>query len=179
MTTLAILNGRIWTGDPARPWAEALACDGGTISAVGATTEIWELVSGGTRLIDATGKMVTPGFIDSHLHFLEGGMNLSSVQLRDARTPEEFVARIRDFAAAAPEGAWITGGDWDHENWGGELPRREWIDQVTPRNPVWVNRLDEHMSLANSLAHSAAGISRETSEVEGGAIVLDNAAAPT
>src|ERR1039457_3198514 len=89
--------------------------------------------------------MVTPGFIDSHVHFLDGGLSLGSVQLRDARSKEEFVARIKAFAATVPAGDWITGGDWDHQNWGGELPRKEWIDAAAPKNPVWINRMDGHM----------------------------------
>jgi hypothetical protein len=137
------------------------------------------LIGPGTRVLDARGGMVTPGFIDSHVHFLEGGLNLRSVQLRDVRTKEEFVARIRAFAATVPPGTWITGGDWDHQNWGGELPRKDWIDAVTPKNPVWINRMDGHMSLANSLALAAAKVSKVTREVDGGAIVRDASGEPT
>ena len=100
--------------------------------------------------IDLAGALVTPGFIDAHVHFVEGGFRLASVQLRDAKTPQEFTERIRAFAAGVPAGTWITGGDWDHQLWGGELPRREWIDAVTPNHPVWVSRLDGHMALANA-----------------------------
>ena len=92
------------------------------------------------------------------MHFLDGGQRLASVQLRDAKTRDEFVARIAAFAKTVPAGTWITGGDWDHQLWGGELPRREWIDAVTPDHPVWVNRLDGHMALANSAALRAAGV---------------------
>src|SRR5690606_10339653 len=79
--------------------------------------------------------------------------------------------RIAAFARTVPAGTWITGGDWDHQNWGGELPRREWIDSITPDHPVWVNRLDGHMALANSAALAAAGVTRATPEVDGGEIV--------
>jgi predicted amidohydrolase YtcJ len=122
---------------------------------------------------------VTPGFIDSHVHFLTGGFNLASVQLRDASTPQEFIRRIKDYAATLPAGTWITGGDWDHTLWGGELPRHDWIDSVTPNNPVWVSRLDGHMALANRLAMNAAGISPATPEIAGGTIVRDVAGEPT
>ena len=177
--TLAITHARVWTGNPRQPWAEALAARGETILAVGGNADIAKLTSPRTRVIDAHGGMLAPGFIDSHVHFLDGGQNLASVQLRDARTREEFVARIRAFAATVPPGAWITGGDWDHENWGGELPRKDWIDAVTPRNPVWINRLDGHMNLANSLALAAAHVTRATHDVDGGTIVHDAAGEPT
>ena len=177
--SLAVIHARVWTGNVAHPWAEALAANGNTILAVGDTAAIQKLIAPRTRVLDARGGMVTPGFIDSHVHFLEGGLNLRSVQLRDVRTKEEFVARIKAFAATAPPGTWITGGDWDHQNWGGELPRKDWIDAATPRNPVWINRMDGHMSLANSLALAAAKVDKGTREVEGGAIVRDASGEPT
>jgi hypothetical protein len=101
------------------------------------------------------------------------------VQLRDARTPEEFARRIRAYAATVPAGTWIQGGDWDHEGWGGTLPTRQWVDSVTPDHPVWVNRLDGHMALANSLALRLAGVTRATADVEGGTVVRDAAGEPT
>ena len=177
--SLAVIHARVWTGNVAHPWAEALAANGNTILAVGDTAAIQKFIAPRTRVLDARGGMVTPGFIDSHVHFLEGGLNLRSVQLRDVRTKEEFVARIKAFAATAPPGTWITGGDWDHQNWGGELPRKDWIDAATPRNPVWINRMDGHMSLANSLALAAAKVGKDTREVEGGAIVRDASGEPT
>ena len=177
--SLAVVNARIWTGDPRRPWADALAVEGDRLVAVGSSAEIRKLVAASTRVIDAHGMMVTPGFIDSHVHFLSGGFGLSSVQLRDAKTPEEFVRRIKAYAATLPAGAWITEGNWDHELWGGELPRHEWIDSVTPNNPVWINRLYGHMSLANSLALQKAGVSRATAEVAGGTIVRGANGDPT
>ena len=177
--TLAVVNVRAWTGDPRNPWADAIAVSGDRIAAVGSSAAIRKAAPPDARVIDGRGGMVVPGFIDAHIHFLDGGFGLASVQLRDARTPQEFIARIRAFAATAPRGSWITAGDWDHEQWGGELPRRDWIDSVTPNNPVWINRLDGHMRLANGLALRAAGITRETAEVEGGTIVRDDRGEPT
>ncbi len=171
--TLLVLNGRIWTGDAAKPWAEALAARGDRLIAVGTNEEVRRTSGEGTRIIDAAGGLVTPGLIDGHIHFLEGGFRLASVQLRDAHSPDEFAARIRAFAEKVPEGTWIVGGDWDHERWGGDLPRRDWIDDVTPKHPVWVNRLDGHMALANSAALDAAGVTNATSDIEGGTIVRD------
>ena len=179
--TLGVINARVWTGNPARPWASGIAISGDRISTVGSSAEILKLLQGapGSRVIDAKDGMVTPGFIDSHVHFISGGFRLSSVQLRDARTPAEFIARLKAYALTVPPGVWITGGDWDHQNWGGELPRKDWIDSVTPRNPVWVSRLDGHMALANSAALEAAGVTAATPNVEGGTIVRDAAGNPT
>ena len=186
-TTLAIVNAKVWTGDATHPWAQGLAIDGDTITRVGSNEQVREGL-GSAQVIDAGGKLVVPGFIDTHVHFLDGGQRLSSVQLRDAATREEFVARIKAFAASVPEGTWITGGDWDHSLWGGALPQRDWIDAVTPKHPVWINRLDGHMALANSAALRAAGLLPAqgakgcplcTQQVSGGEIVKDAHGVPT
>jgi predicted amidohydrolase YtcJ len=176
--TLAVVNARVWTGDSARPWADAFAVRGDRFATVGSSAAVRK-IAGNARVIDAAGQMVVPGFIDSHVHFIDGGFGLSSVQLRDAKTPAEFIARIKAFAATVPPGAWITGGNWDHEQWGGELPRHDWIDSVTPNNPVWINRLDGHMSLANAAALRAAKITRSSRDVAGGTIVRDARGEPT
>jgi predicted amidohydrolase YtcJ len=177
--TLAVVNARIWTGDARRPWADALAVEGDRIAAVGSSAEVKKLAGAATKIIDAKGMMVVPGFIDAHVHFLTGGFQLAGVQLRDAKTPAELVARIKAFAATVPAGTWITGGNWDHERWGGELPRHEWIDSVTPNNPVSINRLDGHMQLANRVALQAAAVTRETKEIDGGTIVRAADGTPT
>lgn len=177
--SLAIVNARVWTGDLRRPWADAVAVEGAHIAAVGSSAEIRKLAGNSARIIDAHGAMVVPGFIDSHVHFIEGGFALQSVKLRDAKTKAEFIQRIGDFAKTIPAGTWILNGDWDHENWGGELPTRQWIDAVTPNNPAWINRLDGHMSLANSAALKAAGVTRDVKDVSGGTIVRDAAGEPT
>jgi predicted amidohydrolase YtcJ len=101
------------------------------------------------------------------------------VQLRDAKTKDEFIQRIAAFAKTLPKGTWIRNGDWDHTNWGGELPTRAWIDSVTPDNPVWINRLDGHMNLANSAALRAAGVDRNARDIDGGEIVRDASGEPT
>ena len=177
--SLAVVNARVWTGDRARPWADAIAVDGDRIAMVGSSAEVRKAAATGTNVVDARGMMVAPGFIDAHIHFLIGGFGLASVQLRDAKTREEFVRRIAAYANGLPSGTWILNGDWDHEQWGGELPRRDWIDAVTPNNPVWINRLDGHMALANSAALSAAGIDTSTRDVAGGTIVRDDSGVPT
>jgi hypothetical protein len=175
---LAVVNARIWTGDAARPWAEAIVVNGDTIAAVGTTDQVRKLAPDITPL-NGDGRLIVPGFIDTHVHFVTGGFRLASVQLRDARTRDEFVSRIKAFAATVSPGTWITGGDWDHSLWGGELPSRTWIDAVTPEHPVWVNRLDGHMALANSNALAAAGITRDTRNIAGGDIVRDSRGSPT
>ena len=177
--TLAVVNARVWTGDARRPWADALAISGDRIASVGTSAQIRKLASPPARVIDAKGAMVVPGFTDSHVHFIDGGFALQSVKLRDARTRQEFVRRLAEFARTVPAGAWILNGDWDHENWGGELPTRAWIDSVTPNNPVWINRLDGHMNLANSAALTAAGVTRDVKDVAGGTIVRDASGEPT
>jgi len=169
-----IVFGRIWTGDSAAPWAQAVATRGDTIIGVGDSAEIARYAGEGTRILSNGKALVTPGFMDGHVHFLDGGYQLASVDLRSAGTPAEFITRLKNFAAERRPGEWILGGDWDHERWPGTpLPRKEWIDSVTPRNPVLVSRLDGHMALANSLALKAAGIDRKTPDIPGGVIVRD------
>ncbi|MEJ0056414.1 MAG: amidohydrolase [Bacteroidota bacterium] len=125
-------------------------------------------------MLASAGQLIVPGFIDSHTHFVDGGFRLSSVQLRDAKTKEEFIRRIKVYASKLPAGTWIMGGDWDHENWGGELPAKEWIDSVTQNNPVWINRLDGHMSLANSATLKAASVTDQVKDIPGGSIVRNS-----
>ena len=166
-------NARIWTGAADEPWAEALAVDDGRLLDVGPAARVEALRATGTRTVDLDGRFVVPGFIDNHTHFLSGGFQLASVDLRDADTPAEFARRLGDFAASLPEGRWILGGDWDHERWGGDLPQRGWIDSLTAAHPVFVSRLDGHMALANSRALALAGVTADTPDPEGGAIVRD------
>ena len=169
-----IVNATIHTMDPQQPTAEAVAIYGNRIVAVGSTKEIKKLAGSGTRTIDAKKQLVLPGFNDSHVHFLSGGFQLSSVDLRNAESPDEFAERIRRFAEKLPAGRWITGGDWDHERWNNTpLPTKELIDRFTRNTPVFVSRLDGHMALANSLALKLAGVTRETLDPPGGLIVRD------
>ena len=166
--------GHAWTGNPEQPWAGGVAMRGDTILAVGDSSDIARYVGDKTQVVTAAGAMIVPGFMDGHTHFLDGGFQLASVDLRTADTPEEFTARIAAFAAERKPGEWILGGDWDHERWpGAPLPTKAWIDSVTPDNPVFVNRLDGHMGVANSAALRAAGITKSTKDIPGGEIVRD------
>jgi hypothetical protein len=169
-----VVFGRAWTGDSAQPFVQAVATRGDTIIALGDSATIARLVGERTTVLANGGGLVTPGLMDGHVHFLSGGYQLSSVDLRPADSPADFVARLKAFAAERRPGEWILGGDWDHERWpGSPLPRRDWIDSVTPQNPVFLSRLDGHMGLANSLALRAAGITRTTRPIPGGTIVKD------
>lgn len=172
---LVFRNGRIWTADEQRPEAEALAVRDGRILALGSRQQIDGLIGRTTRVIDLQGRVLLPGFIDNHVHFLSSGLQLLGIELRSARNEAEFVARIRERAERYP-GRWITGGDWDHESWpGAREPQRGLIDAVTPNTPVFVNRLDGHMALANTAALRLAGIDRHTPDPPGGEIVHDPA----
>ncbi|MBP6004405.1 MAG: amidohydrolase [Pyrinomonadaceae bacterium] len=179
MADLVITNANIRTMDAKRTVARSVAVLNGKIVAVGSDADTKPLIGSKTRVVDAQGRTIIPGFNDAHVHFLETGQQLSSVDLRDAQTPEEFVKRIRDFAAKLPKGRWILGGKWDHENWKpNNLPTAAMIDAATPNNPVFIDRLDGHMALANTLAMKLAGVNKDTKEVDGGLIVRDAAGNP-
>ncbi len=175
MADLVITNALVRTMDPQRPRAEAVAILGNRIVAFGDSRQIALLAGANTRVIDARGRLVLPGFNDAHLHFLSGGFQLSNIDLRDAATQEEFAARIRRHAATLPRGRWMTGGDWDHERWPtNALPTRQLLDPFTPDTPVFVSRLDGHMALANSHALKLAGVTRASKDPAGGLIVRDS-----
>ena len=177
---LVALHGKVWTENPQQPEVEAFAVAGKRILAVGSDTEIQKLAGPRTQVIDLHGRRVVPGFNDAHVHMFWGGQSLASVQLRDASSRQQFQQRIADFAKTRPAGEWIVDGNWDEEKWMPvELPTHEWIDEVTPNNPVWVQRSDGHMMLANSMAMKLAGVSKSTPDVPGGVIVRDKAGNPT
>ena len=177
---IIIINAKVHTMDRRQRTTEAVAILGNRIAAIGSTKEIQRLAGADTRVIDAKGQLVLPGFNDAHTHFMSGGFQLSSVDLRDANTPQEFAERIRDFAAKLPPGRWITGGDWDHERWpDAKLPTKDLVDRYTANTPIFVNRLDGHMSLANSVALKLAGVTRDTKDPDGGVIVRDASGEPT
>jgi predicted amidohydrolase YtcJ len=177
---LIIRNARIWTVDPAHPEAQAVAVLGDRIAAVGSAGEVGAWRGSHTRVIDAAGKRLVPGFNDAHVHFVDGGSQIDYVQLNDAPSAQEFARRIRDRAARSAKGEWLLGGDWDETKWTpAQMPTRELIDAVTPDTPVAVDRYDGHMVLANSLALKLAGITAQTPDPDGGVIVRDRAGNPT
>lgn len=177
---IVVVNANIRTMDARRTVARSMAVVNDRIVAVGGDADTRPLIGPKTRVIDAGGRLILPGFNDAHVHFMETGAQLSSVDLRYAKTPQEFVQKIKEFAAKLPKGRWILGGQWDHENWTpNDLPTAALIDAVTPDNPVFINRLDGHMALANTVAMKLAGVDRNTKDVAGGLIVRDAEGNPT
>jgi predicted amidohydrolase YtcJ len=177
---LIITHAKIWTVDPALPTAQSVAVLRDRIVAVGTDADVSAWHGPPTRIIDAGGKLLLPGFNDAHVHFVEGGMQLDSVQLNDVTSAEEFARRIGERAKVTAKGVWILGGDWDETKWQpAQLPTRELIDPVTGGTPVYASRYDGHMGLANSAALRAAGITASTPDPPGGVIVRDAQGNPT
>jgi predicted amidohydrolase YtcJ len=176
---LVLRGGRVWAGK-GRPPATAIAVKDGRVAAAGSDADVQSLIGPSTRVVDLHGRLVVPGFNDAHVHFLSGGFGLLSVDLRDARDEQDFVRRIAEHARTLPKGTWIQEGNWDHEAWPSRtLPTRQLIDAATPDHPVFVQRLDGHMALANSLALRLAGVTSASRDPEGGTIVRDAAGEPT
>lgn len=177
---LIVTNAKIWTVDKAHPQAEALAVIGDRIVAVGSVADVDAWHGPQTKVVDAQGKLLLPGFNDAHVHFVDGGDHLQAVHLKDAASPQEFAERIAQRAKITAKGEWITGGDWDEQKWSpANLPTKELIDAVTPETPVWVNRYDGHESLANSVTLRLAKIDAKTPDPPGGQIVRDAQGSPT
>jgi hypothetical protein len=177
---LIIRDARVWTVNPAQPQAEAVAVLNGRITAVGSDAAVLLWRGPNTRVVDANGHRLVPGFNDAHVHFADGGAALTAVQLNDATSLKEFVKRIADYAAHAPKGEWIRSGNWDETKWTpAALPTRQDIDAVTPNNPVSLDRYDGHMIIVNSKVLALAGITAKTVDPPGGVIVRDSAGNPT
>ena len=169
------VNAKIWTGDTLNPSATVIAVKGEKIVYVGDDATKFTA----NETIDVQGKQLLPGFTDNHTHFLSAGYALSSVKLKDAMTKEEFIKRIADFCKSKPDDTWVMEGSWDHENWGGELPSKAWIDSVCGNHPVFLSRYDGHMAFANSKALKLAGIDKNTASPAGGVLVKDKNGEPT
>jgi len=177
---LIITNAKIWTVDPALPTGHAVAVLGDRIVAVGSNGDADAWRGPGTRVIEAQGKLLLPGFNDAHVHFVSGGRQLDSIQLNDAANPQEFARRIGERVKVTPKGEWILGGNWDETKWDPpNMPTKELIDALTPDTPVFVSRYDGHMGLANSVALRLAGITAKTPDPPGGTIVRDAQGNPT
>jgi len=159
--------------------ASSIIVRGETIEYVGSDEMALSMVAENATRIDLGGKFVTPGFIDNHVHFMAGGMQLAQVDLYDVTSKEEFQKRVFEIDQRLPKGKWMVGGNWDHEKWGGNYPERSWIDEVVMDRPVLLDRLDGHMALANGKALMLANITDLTIDPSGGIIQKDVRGQPT
>jgi predicted amidohydrolase YtcJ len=171
------VNGKIWTADDARPQAEALAINGDKIVAVGTTEEVKKLAGPGTAVVDLHGRLVVPGFQDSHAHW--PGSSVNDVDLHGAETLEEFQKRLAEFAKAHPKLPWITGHGWGYSAFPNRTVDKRYIDAVISDRPVYVTERDGHMGLANSKALQAAGVTKATADPPNGHIMKDASGEPT
>jgi len=170
---IAFINGKIYTVNKKFPLAESVIIEGNKITFVGSNVEAKKIIDEKTNVIELKGKLMLPGFIDNHTHFISGGFYLMGLNLRNAKSTSEFKNIIKDYAEKNL-GKWITGGNWDHEAWETkELPHKNWIDEFTKETPVFVDRYDGHIALANSYALKLAGINKDTPNPEGGLIEKD------
>ena len=169
---LVIKNGKVFTANDAGPWAEAVACMSGKIIAVGTGHDIDRFVGSATRVLDVQGRLVIPGLIDAHTHFSSGGRSLISLSFRGVNT----IAKVQEMVAAKikelPPGALVSGSEYDHTLFaGGNWPKKEDLDKVSPDNPVVIRRVDGHSIWVNSLALKRSGITRDTTDPFGGEIL--------
>lgn len=169
------VNGRVYTGDAARPHAQALAVRGDRIVAVGTDARVRRLRGPRTEVVDLGGRRVVPGFIDSHLHFLV----VPVADLASARDLGEVQRRIRAWADSKPGAAWVTGRGWTYAAFPGGLPHRGQLDAVVADRPAFMTSYDGHTGWANSRALALAGVTRETPDPKGGVVVRDPDGEPT
>jgi len=174
-----VTEARVYTVNPAQPWAEAVAIKGDKIVFVGSAREAKRFTGKQTRVIKAGGKLLLPGIQDSHVHFLSGSLNLTRVDLSDTRTVEEIQDRIRRFAAAHPEQKWVQGRGWMYSAFPGNMPHKKYLDEVVPDRPAVMRCADGHTSWVNSRALVLAGITRKTPDPADGKIVRDSQSEPT
>ena len=175
---LILTGGRIFTGDAAKTWAEALAVRGNRNVAVGADRDVRPLIGPGTRVIELRGRTVTAGFQDAHVHPTHGGLARIRCELHDARGKDEYLRLIAGYAAANPDREWILGGGWSLADFPGGLPRREDLDRVVPDRPVFLPNRDGHDAWVNSAALERAGITAETADPVSGRIARDPDGSP-
>ncbi|KAK9912780.1 hypothetical protein M0R45_036622 [Rubus argutus] len=176
---LVVKNAKIYTIDESLPFADSMAVRNGRILRIGNYSSMQDIVGYGTKELDLRGKIVVPGFIDSHVHLLSGGLQMMCVDLHGVDSKAEFTRRVKEAVRNAKQGSWVLGGGWNNDLWGGELPLASWIDDITPYNPVFLYRMDGHMSLANSVALKLAGITKSSEDPNGGTIMKTTSGEPT
>jgi len=176
-----VLHGKIYTLNSKQPWAQALAVQRGKIVAVGSDAEIESLRGSGTKVIDAGGRLVLPGFTDCHIHFMDGSLSLDRVNLDEAKDPAGIQQKLREYAKSRPGTGWILGRGWMYGMFGAEaLPHKKYLDEVFPERPVFLEGYDGHTYWANSKALAMAGVTKDTLDPPNGAIVRDaNTGEPT
>ena len=169
-----VVHGRVYTENPKQPWAQAVAIHGAKIVAVGDDTAIEKLRGMGTKVVNAGGKLVLPGFTDCHIHFLEGSLSLGRVNLEGAKDVPDIQKKLREYAAEHPGDDWILGRGWNYAMFGPEaLPHKKYLDELFPDRPAFLEGYDGHTYWANSKALALAGIKRETPSPPNGIIVRD------
>jgi predicted amidohydrolase YtcJ len=169
-----ITNARIYTVNPQQKWAEAIAIRGEQIVAVGDAKQIGAYRGPSTKVIDAKGRLVLPGFTDCHVHFMSGSLGLTQVDLNGANTVTEIQKRVKEYAAAHPALPWITGMGWQYPVFGpSALPNKKILDDIMADRPVYLVAYDGHSSWANSKALAMAGIDKNTPDPPNGKIVRD------
>jgi predicted amidohydrolase YtcJ len=169
-----IARGKVYTGNSEQPWAQAVAIHAGKIIAVGDESTVFKLRYAGTEVIEAGGRLVLPGFVDCHIHFLDGSLSLGRVNLEGAKDASDIQQRLRAYATKHPGNDWVLGRGWNYAMFGPEaLPHKKYLDEVFPDRPVFLEGYDGHTYWANSKALSAAGITNETPDPRNGAIVRD------
>ncbi|HET8922660.1 MAG TPA: amidohydrolase [Candidatus Acidoferrum sp.] len=171
---IVVVHGRVYTENPKQPWAQAVAIRKDKLVAVGDDAEIEKMRGMGTKVINAGGKLVLAGFVDCHIHFMDGSLSLGRVNLAGAKDSADIQKRLLQYASENPGDDWILGRGWDYAMFGPEaLPHRKYIDELFPNRPVFLEGYDGHTYWANSKALSLAGISRDTLDPPNGAIVRD------
>jgi predicted amidohydrolase YtcJ len=176
---LVLTGGRIFTADPARTWAGALAVRDGRVVAVGGDRDVRPLTGAGTRVIELRGRTVTPGFGDAHVHPPMAGLDRLGCELHGSRGLDAYLATVAGYAAANPDREWITGGGWSLADFPGGLPRREDLDRVCADRPVFLPNRDGHDAWVNSAALARAGITRDTPDPDDGRIARDADGTPS
>jgi predicted amidohydrolase YtcJ len=181
--TTYYVHGRIYTNDPAHPWAEAMAVSEGRISCIGKMDHVLLECGGGQEGVETVqlkGQFVMPGFNDAHVHLGGAAADELAVPLTGVASPEEMQKRVAAAVAQRKEGEWITGGGWDHTLWPEKrFPNRQQLDAVTPKNPVILTHISGHVAVANSLALKSAEVNKITPNPPGGEIERDALGEPT